>query len=47
MLNVHLLEQMFMGRWMGNGLRCESRLLEMAEKALMECFSELSGEECP
>lgn len=46
MLNVCLLEQMFTGRWMGNGLRCESRPFHLVEKALMESLCELSRKEC-
>lgn len=36
-----------MRRWMGNGLGCESRPFDMAEKTLMESLCELSGEKCP
>lgn len=36
-----------MRRRMGNGLRCERRPFDMAEKALMESLCELSREECP
>lgn len=36
-----------MRRWMGNGLGCESRSFDVAEKALMESLCELPGEECP
>lgn len=47
MLNVHLLEQMLVRRWMGSGLRCKNRPFDMVEKAFMECLCELPGEECP